>query len=90
MVCVFQAMNFPTQSTADFPSCTKAITIRLGDHTIKLKQAREVIVNEQEVTKLPFTAAGAYIHTISSIFLMGKCREVIVNEVTKLPFHIFM
>ncbi|KAJ9596531.1 hypothetical protein L9F63_012430, partial [Diploptera punctata] len=67
---ISEAMNFPAQSSSEFPSCTKAITIRLGEHIIRLKQGREVLVNGQEVSKLPFTAAGAYIHPISSIFLM--------------------
>jgi hypothetical protein len=65
-------MNFLPVSTSEYPSCTKTITIHLGEHNIKLKQGREVLVDGQEVLKFPFTAAGAYIHIVSSIFLVGK------------------
>jgi hypothetical protein len=63
---------FPVSSSA-YPSCTKTVTIHLlNEHNIKLKQGHEVLVNGQEVSKLPITAAGAFIHSISSIFLRGK------------------
>jgi hypothetical protein len=65
-------MNFLPVSSSEFPSCTKTVTIRLNEHNIKLKQGREVLVDGQEVSKLPFTAAGAYIRVVSSIFLMGE------------------
>jgi hypothetical protein len=65
-------MSFLPASSSEYPSCTKTVTIHLNGHNIKLKQGREVLVDGQEVSKLPFTAAGAYIHIVSSIFLMGK------------------
>lgn len=65
-------MNFLPVSSSEYPSCTKTVTIHLDEHSIKLKQGREVLVDGQEVSKLPFTAAGAYIHVVSSIFLIGK------------------
>jgi hypothetical protein len=65
-------MSFLPVSSSEYPSCTKTVTVHLGEHNIKLKQGREVLVDGQEVSKLPFTAAGAYIHVVSSIFLVGK------------------
>ncbi|XP_069683352.1 hemocytin isoform X2 [Periplaneta americana] len=67
---ISEAMNFAPQKSSEYPSCTKTVTIRMNGHTIKLKQGREVLVDEQDVSQLPFTAAGAYIHIVSSIFLM--------------------
>jgi len=65
-------MSFLPVSSSVYPSCTKTVTIHLNEHNIKLKQGHEVLVNGQEVAKLPITAAGAYIHSVSSIFLRGK------------------
>ncbi|KDR23192.1 Hemocytin, partial [Zootermopsis nevadensis] len=67
---ISEAMNFLPVSSSEYPSCTKTVTIHLDEHSIKLKQGREVLVDGQEVSKLPFTAAGAYIHVVSSIFLI--------------------
>lgn len=65
-------MGFLPVRSSEYPSCTKTVTIHLNEHNIKLKQGREVLVNGKEVSKLPITAAGAYIHSVSSIFLRGK------------------
>jgi hypothetical protein len=65
-------MSFLPVSGSVYPSCTKTITVHLNEHNIKLKQGHEVLVNGQEVSKLPITAAGAYIRSVSSIFLRGK------------------
>jgi hypothetical protein len=65
-------MNFFPVSSSEYPSCTKTVTINLNEHSIKLKRGHEVLVDGQEVSKLPFTAAGAYIRSVSSIFLTGK------------------
>ena len=65
-------MSFFPVSSSVYPSCTKTVTIHLNEHNIKLKQGQELLVNGQEVSKLPITAAGAYIHSVSSIFLRGK------------------
>lgn len=51
------------------PSCTKAVTIRINDVAIKLKQNREILVNGEDVTKLPMLAGGARVRIVSSIFL---------------------
>jgi len=72
IACILQAMSFLPVSSSVYPSCTKTVTIHLNEHNIKLKQGHEVLVNGQEVSKLPITAAGAYIHSVSSIFLRGK------------------
>ncbi|EFN85665.1 Hemocytin [Harpegnathos saltator] len=53
----------------DSPSCTKAVTIRLGNTFIKLKQNRQITVNGDEVTKFPMQIDGARIRLASSIFL---------------------
>jgi hypothetical protein len=66
---ISEAMSFLPVSSSVYPSCTKTVTIHLNEHNIKLKQGHEVLVNGQEVAKLPITAAGAYIHSVSSIFL---------------------
>lgn len=83
-----QAMNFAPQKSSEYPSCTKTVTIRMNGHTIKLKQGREVLVDEQEVSQLPFTAAGAYIHIVSSIFLMGKVH--LFFNALQVSFHVYL
>ncbi|PNF36643.1 hypothetical protein B7P43_G19101, partial [Cryptotermes secundus] len=67
---ISEAMSFLPSRSSEYPSCTKTVTINLNGHNIKLKQGREVLVDGQEMSKLPFTAAGAYVHVVSSIFLL--------------------
>lgn len=51
------------------PSCTKTVTIRFNDVAIKLKQNRQILVNGEDVTKLPMLAGGSMVRIISSIFI---------------------
>jgi len=57
--------------SAHSPSCTKTITIRHKDSVIQLKQHRELIVNDREITKLPVKVANVMIRRLSSIFIAG-------------------
>lgn len=52
------------------PSCTKTVTIRLGETVVKLKQRKEVTVNGEEI-KIPVSLKNAYISQASSIFTLG-------------------
>lgn len=62
-------MNLPISVTSGLPSCTKTVTIKMAAQTIKLKQNHELVVNGQDITKLPHNAAGIKIRLVSSIFL---------------------
>ncbi|XP_068082174.1 hemocytin [Anabrus simplex] len=73
---ISENMFFASSSTS--PSCTKAVTVRLGDQVIRLKQNREVLVNGAEVRSLPVVVAGAYIHIASSIFLLVEMPNGLV------------
>lgn len=73
---ISQAMNFPASISGGLPSCTKTVTIKMpGEHTIKLKQGREVSVNGKEVTKLPYDVETATIRVASSIFVVVEFME---------------
>lgn len=61
-----------TSTTSDAPSCTKTVTIRVNDVTIKLKQNRELLVNGEEVSKLPVLSGGVEVRVASSIFIIAK------------------
>lgn len=66
-------MGFAPSLMANSPSCTKAITIRVGkDHTLRLKQNKEISVNNEDVDVLPVSFAGAYVRVASSMFVQGK------------------
>ena len=51
------------------PACTKTVTVRLNGVAIKLKQNRQILVNGEDVTKLPMYAGGARLRIVSSIFV---------------------
>ena len=59
-------------SLSDKPSCTKSVTIRLGSDAIKLKQNHQVLVNGEDVAKLPINVAGMKLRIASSIFLIAN------------------
>lgn len=44
----------------------------MGGSSIKLKQNREVVLNGEEITRLPTQIDGTNIRIVSSIFLLGK------------------
>lgn len=67
-----QAMNIPSSLSVGLPSCTKTVTIRMNGQVIQLKQNHGVIVNNQEITKVPYSIHGIKIKSVSSIFLLGK------------------
>ena len=62
-------MGFTRNLEDGEPSCTKAVTIRVNGVAIKLKQNRQILVNGEDVTKLPMLAGGAKIRIVSSIFI---------------------
>ncbi|XP_071447163.1 hemocytin-like [Hetaerina americana] len=67
---ISEAMNFPVSIASGLPSCTKALKIFYGGHVIKLKQNREVILNGEEITEVPYSQDGINIRMVSSLFLM--------------------
>lgn len=69
-------MNFPEVSRSSFPSCTKSVTIRVDGLIIKLKQDREVVLNGEEVDRLPLWIDGVHIRHASSVFVSGKVAPV--------------
>jgi von Willebrand factor len=76
----------PTFQDGD-PSCTKAVTIRLNDTAIKLKQNRQILVNGEDVTSLPTIAGGARIRIASSIFIrveMPNGLEILWDGVSRV------
>ncbi|XP_025836285.1 hemocytin [Agrilus planipennis] len=72
---ISQAMNLPSAVTSGLPSCTKTVTIRISDQTIKLKQNHQVTVNGQEITRIPYKIADVNIRSVSSIFLLVELPE---------------
>ncbi|XP_016844891.1 hemocytin [Nasonia vitripennis] len=66
---ISEMMGFTRTFQDGEPSCTKAVTIRINDVAIKLKQNHEILVNGEDVTKLPMLAGGARVRIVSSIFL---------------------
>lgn len=69
-------MNFPVSVSSGLPSCTKTVIIKMAGQTIKLKQNHELVVNGQDVLKLPYNAGGITIRTVSSIFLQGTSNTI--------------
>lgn len=63
-------MNFPASISSGLPSCTKTVTIRYGGHVIKLKQNHDVVINGQDITKIPYKIGNIKIRSTSSIFLL--------------------
>lgn len=59
-----------SRSSMDEPSCTKSVTIRWNEIVVKLKQNHQVLVNGEDVTKLPLMTAGIKIKIASSIFVV--------------------
>lgn len=67
-------MNFLSRVGSGVPSCTKAVIIRAVGHVVKLRQNRDILIDDQEVNLLPFWLDGIYIKMSSSIFLIGKLK----------------
>lgn len=65
-------MNFPASVSTGLPSCTKTVTIRINGQSVKLKQNHDVVVDGQDISKLPYSVAGIDIRSVSSIFLIGN------------------
>lgn len=65
-------MKFPSSVVAQFPSCTKSLTINAGGFAIKLKQGREVVINGIETPILPVWVGEIYVKKASSLFIVGK------------------
>lgn len=65
-------MNFPASVSTGLPSCTKTVTIKINSQNIKLKQNHDVVINGEDISKLPYSIAGTDIRSVSSIFLLGN------------------
>lgn len=74
-------MNFPISVSSGLPSCTKAVTIKMSGQTIKLKQNHDVVVNGQDITKIPYVISGISVRAVSSIFLQGLLKEIELRNV---------
>lgn len=79
-------MNFPISVSSGLPSCTKTVTIKVSGQTIKLKQNHELVINGQDVTKLPYNSAGIGIRIVSSIFLQGTGNHYHFQNFVVLTF----
>lgn len=64
-------MKFPVSVLSGLPSCTKAVIVKTDKQTIKLKQNHELVINGEEITKIPYHIAGITVRSASSIFLIG-------------------
>ncbi|KAK9502170.1 hypothetical protein O3M35_012753 [Rhynocoris fuscipes] len=65
---ISQTMGYSVFNSASMPSCTKSVTITLGDTEIKLKQGKEVIINGKDEL-LPVLLHQTYIREASSVFV---------------------
>ncbi|XP_073969601.1 hemolectin isoform X3 [Rhodnius prolixus] len=65
---ISENMGFSVFALSTTPSCTKSVTVTIGDVVIKLKQGREVTVNNKD-EPLPILLKQAYIREASSIFV---------------------
>ncbi|XP_015177061.1 PREDICTED: hemocytin [Polistes dominula] len=57
---------------SDTPSCTKTVTIRTEKTTIQLKQDKQLVINGEDISKLPLSVNGIKIQAASSIFLVVR------------------
>ncbi|KAL0131073.1 hypothetical protein PUN28_002574 [Cardiocondyla obscurior] len=71
---ISQNMGF---TSVDSPSCVKAITITFRNTSLKLKQNRQILINGNEVTKLPMLIDGARIRIASSIFVVIRLSNAL-------------
>lgn len=68
-------MGFTSETLSEAPSCTKTVTIQTEGITIKLKQNRQLLINGEEVTKLPVKSGNVTIRVASSIFLIAELQN---------------
>ncbi|KAK2585761.1 hypothetical protein KPH14_010370 [Odynerus spinipes] len=66
---ISEAMGFVTSDT---PSCTKTVTIKIKQDVIKLKQNKQIVINGEDINKLPFFVNEVKIQAASSIFLVVR------------------
>ncbi|XP_044578140.1 hemocytin isoform X1 [Cotesia glomerata] len=66
---ISEAMGL-SRSSMDETSCTKSVTIRWNEILIKLKQNNQVLINGEDITKLPVMLSGVKIKIASSIFIV--------------------
>ncbi|KAG8240684.1 hypothetical protein J6590_104214 [Homalodisca vitripennis] len=72
---ISQNMGF-SLSTGFTPSCTRTVTIRMGkDQVLRLKQHKEISVNNEDVENLPVVLAGAYVRAASSMFVQVEMPD---------------
>lgn len=82
-------MNFPISVSSGLPSCTKTVTIKMSGQTIKLKQNHDVVVNGQDITKIPYVISGISVRAVSSIFLQGLLKKLIRKYILSVAIEIF-
>ena len=57
----------------DPPTCTKAVIIKMNNHTLKLKQRKEVVFDGEELINLPkLLENGISVQVSSSLWLTGS------------------
>ena len=67
------------------PTCTTSITIKLGGHTLKLKQRMEVVYDGEEITRIPkLFGNGISVQVASSLWLTGwiQKKNKLINVLT--------
>lgn len=80
-------MNLPTSIASGLPSCTKTVTIKINGQVVQLKQNHDLVVNGQDVTKMPYSIGGIKIRSVSSIFSLSKfpsCKNIVKEILNSL------
>ncbi|XP_066272356.1 von Willebrand factor-like [Branchiostoma lanceolatum] len=49
-------------------TCTRSVTVKIGGTVLKLKQGKSVLLNGEDIVRLPHRGPGVYIETATSIF----------------------
>ncbi|XP_078657634.1 uncharacterized protein LOC144903401 isoform X4 [Branchiostoma floridae x Branchiostoma belcheri] len=49
-------------------TCTRSVTVKTGSTVLKLKQGKSVLLNGEDIVRLPHRGPGVYIETATSIF----------------------
>ncbi|BES96307.1 Hypothetical protein NTJ_09116 [Nesidiocoris tenuis] len=87
---VSESMGFTQRYTMEPPTCTKSVTIRIGESTVlKLKQGKQVSVNGMD-HPLPITLPSAHVRKASSIFIqvdLSDGLDVMWDGSTRVYIH---
>ncbi|KAF6208903.1 hypothetical protein GE061_014645, partial [Apolygus lucorum] len=86
---VSESLGFTQRYRTEPPTCTKTVTIKMGDTIVKLKQGKQVSVNGMD-HKIPLTLPSAHIRRASSIFLqvdLSDGLDVMWDGSTRVYIH---